>query len=245
MSIVTKESDALYKARQQMIEKQIQSRGINNTRILAAMLNVKRHEFVSTSLINSAYLDRPLSIGHNQTISQPYIVALMTELCRLQPKSRVLEIGTGCGYQTAVLAELCEKIYTIEFVPELAKHAQHRLRRLGYDNISYCTGNGLEGWPQTASFNAILAAAALPDWSMLSEALLNQLCPGGILVLPVGDKEQYLWCIQKKRRCLPKKKGATRTFCEYAGRGMQRGVGAELYNNAAKTYGHRMSVFFF
>jgi protein-L-isoaspartate(D-aspartate) O-methyltransferase len=152
--------------------------------VMAAVGKVPRHEFVPEGMRDFAYANRPLPIGAGQTISQPYIVALMTDLASIGPSSKVLEIGTGSGYQAAVLAEIAEHVYTIEIIPELGRAAEATLRRLGYDNVSVRIGDGWHGWPGEAPFDAILVTAA-PE--VIPAPLLRQLRPGGRLVIPVGD----------------------------------------------------------
>ena len=151
--------------------------------VMQAMRSVPRDQFVPADCIDSAFVNAPLHIGHGQTISQPYIVALMTDLLRLDEEDTVLEVGTGSGYQTAVLSELCRKVYTIEYIPTLARTAQARLQRLGYDNIEYRTGNGYEGWPEHAPYAGIIVTAAA---SHIPAPLLEQLKPGGRMIIPIG-----------------------------------------------------------
>jgi len=165
-----------------------------DARVLAAMGKVKRHEFVPALQKRSAYRNRPLSIGSGQTISQPYIVALMTNLLELKPGDSVLEIGTGCGYQSAVLAELARDVYTIEIVESLGRTAAATLQRLGYANVHTRIGDGYKGWPEQAPFDAIIVTAA-PDH--VPPALVEQLKPGGHLVIPVGRLAQQLIVITK------------------------------------------------
>ncbi len=165
-----------------MVAEQIESRGLRDPHVLAALRAVPRHEFVPEHLQDQAYDDGPLSIGSGQTISQPYIVALMTEAVGLQPGERVLDVGTGSGYQAAVLAHVTPHVWSIEIVPELAQSARERLARLGYD-VPVRTGDGWAGWPEHAPFDAIILAAA-PE--RVPPALLEQLAPGGRLCLPVG-----------------------------------------------------------
>ena len=175
--------------RARMVADQIEARGVSDPRVLAAMRAVPRHEFVPERWRESAYRDRPLPIGSGQTISQPYIVAAMTELAALQPDSRVLEVGTGCGYQAAVLQEVAAEVYTIEIVEELARSAEETLARLGYAAVRVRHGDGYRGWPEAAPFDAILVTAAAPR---VPQPLLEQLSPGGRLVIPVGEGFQEL-----------------------------------------------------
>ena len=153
-------------------------------RVMAAMAKVPRHKFVSNVKIPFAYINRPLPIGHGQTISQPYIVALMTDLLDLGESDRVLEIGTGSGYQAAVLGEVAGQVYSIEVVPPLAKAARTRLKRLGYENIEIKTGQGRKGWAEKAPFQAIIVTAASED---VPGPLVDQLAPGGRMVIPIGS----------------------------------------------------------
>jgi protein-L-isoaspartate(D-aspartate) O-methyltransferase len=169
--------------RQRMVGEQIAARDVRDPRVLAAMRDVPRHLFVPPELQRQAYQDRPLPIGYNQTISQPYIVALMTELARPRPSDRALEVGTGSGYQAAVLSRLVSHVYTIEIVEPLARVAEQRLKELGYANVTVRTGDGYAGWPDMAPFDVILVTAA-PDH--VPAPLLTQLKPGGRLVIPVG-----------------------------------------------------------
>jgi protein-L-isoaspartate(D-aspartate) O-methyltransferase len=169
--------------REGMLATQIKARGINDSRVLQAMGKVERHRFVPSHLIGQAYGDYPLPIGQGQTISQPYIVSLMTELLELKGNEKVLEIGTGSGYQAAVLAEIVKEVYTIEIVEPLARSAKERLQELGYKNIKVKAGDGYQGWPEAAPFEAILVTAA-PDH--IPEPLIRQLKEGGRMVLPVG-----------------------------------------------------------
>ncbi len=172
-------------ARRRMLEQQIIARGIRDPRVLAAMGSVQRHCFVLPDDLPWAYSDNPQPIGHAQTISQPYIVALMTELLEVQPAERVLEIGTGSGYQAAVLGELAAEVHSVELIPELARQAGKTLAALGYDHIHVHTGDGSLGWPEAAPFDRILVAAAAPE---APQALLSQLAEGGRLVVPVGSR---------------------------------------------------------
>jgi protein-L-isoaspartate(D-aspartate) O-methyltransferase len=186
----------------EMIEKQLRRRGITDAAVLATMGSVPRHEFVPEELRARAYEDVPLPIGDGQTISQPYIVAAMTAALHLHPHQRVLEIGTGCGYQAAVLSKLAKEVFSVERRPELALSASERLARLGYTNVHVHCGDGTLGLPEFAPFDAILVAAAAPA---VPEPLLAQLGEGGRMILPVGDTEhQELQLIEKCGNALRK-----------------------------------------
>lgn len=182
-------SASLDAERARMVDVQIAARGVRDPRVLAAMRRVPRHEFVPASLRARAYDDGPLAIGHEQTISQPYIVAAMTELASLDAGSRVLEVGTGSGYQAAVLAEVAGEVYSIEIVEPLARGAEATLRRLGYSAVHVRHGDGHRGWPEAAPFDAIIVTAAP---AQVPPALLAQLAAGGRLVIPVGEDAQEL-----------------------------------------------------
>jgi protein-L-isoaspartate(D-aspartate) O-methyltransferase len=181
--------------RERMIETQIKARGIKNPRVLAAMLKVERHLFVPKESQSTAYSDHPLPIGEDQTISQPYIVAFMTEQLELKGTERVLEIGTGSGYQAAILAELAKEVYTIEIIPSLGISAQKRLQELGYRDIYVKVGDGYLGWPEKAPFDAIIVTCA-PDH--IPTPLIEQLKEGGRMVVPVGNYPQALKKIVKR-----------------------------------------------
>ena len=172
-------------ARKRMVENQLSSRGIKNPRVLDTMRKISRHRFVEEALISQAYNDHPLPIGEKQTISQPYMVALMTEALELQGSEKVLEIGTGSGYQTAILAELAEKIYSIERLRSLSAKAQRILDALGYFNVVLKVGDGSVGLKEEAPFDAIIVTAGSPD---VPQPLVDQLAMGGRLVVPVGDR---------------------------------------------------------
>jgi protein-L-isoaspartate(D-aspartate) O-methyltransferase len=172
--------------RARMVDEQIAARGVRDARVLAAMRRVPREAFVPEGVRDQAYADHPLPIGSGQTISQPYIVAVMTELAHVGPRSRVLEVGTGSGYQAAVLASVAGEVWSVEIVPALAARAAATLARLGYDRVHVRQGDGHRGWPDAAPFDAIIVAAAAPS---VPPALLRQLAPGGRLVIPVGGED--------------------------------------------------------
>ena len=183
------------KKRSHMVETQLEARGIRDPRVLAAIRKVPRHLFVPAADVSAAYDDRPLPIGSGQTISQPYVVAFMTEQLRLTGKEKVLEIGTGSGYQTAILAELAAKVYSIEIRPELAEAATTRLRELGIRNVEVRAADGYRGWPEEAPFDGILVTAA-PE--RIPPPLLEQLSAMGRMVIPVGAFYQELKVIERQ-----------------------------------------------
>jgi protein-L-isoaspartate(D-aspartate) O-methyltransferase len=185
--------DPTIRRREEMVERQIAARGVKDARVLAAMRAVPRHLFVPPSEAGRAYEDCPLSIGSGQTISQPYVVALMTEQLRLTGREKVLEIGTGSGYQTAVLASVAGRVFSIEIRPELAASATERLRALGFQNVEVRAADGYRGWPEQGPFDAILVTAA-PE--RIPPPLLAQLAPGGRMVIPVGGFYQELKVIE-------------------------------------------------
>jgi protein-L-isoaspartate(D-aspartate) O-methyltransferase len=181
--------------RQQMVREQIASRGIHDQRVLAAMNKVPREEFVPMGVRSDSYTDRPLPIGYDQTISQPFIVALMTQELQPQRTDRVLEIGTGSGYQAAILSELVSEVYTIEIVEPLARTAETTLQRLGYKNVHVKVGDGYKGWPEHAPFDAIIVTCA-PDH--VPQPLVDQLKDGGRMTIPVGGNfAQQLYLLEK------------------------------------------------
>ncbi|HXY39910.1 MAG TPA: protein-L-isoaspartate(D-aspartate) O-methyltransferase [Vicinamibacteria bacterium] len=192
--------------REEMVATQVVARGVRDALTLAAMRKVPRHLFVPPAGVAQAYEDHPVPIGHGQTISQPYVVAFMTEVLGLTGGETVLEVGTGCGYQAAVLAEIASHVYTIEIVAPLAAEAEERLKRLGYAKVTVRAGDGYLGWPEAAPFDAIMVTAAAPR---VPEPLKRQLKDGGRLVVPVGEDWQELVLVTRRgerfeeRRVLP------------------------------------------
>ncbi|MGB9836226.1 MAG: protein-L-isoaspartate(D-aspartate) O-methyltransferase [Candidatus Saccharicenans sp.] len=180
--------------RREMVEVQIKGRGVRDKRVLEAMLKVPRHLFVPEQMKELAYGDEPLPIGEGQTISQPYIVAYMTEALKLTGREKVLEIGTGSGYQTAILAELAHEVYTVELIPELSRRAQKVLGELGYQNIHFLIGDGTLGWPEHAPYDAILVSAAPAS---IPRRLVEQLRENGRMIIPVGTDYQELVLVRK------------------------------------------------
>jgi protein-L-isoaspartate(D-aspartate) O-methyltransferase len=207
--------------RERMVRTTIEARGVQDPSVLQAMRAVLRHQFVLDDYQDMAYADRPLPIGYGQTISQPYIVAWMTELLELEPGAKVLEIGTGSGYQAAVLAELPDvEVYTIEIVPDLAEQAQQRLARLGYTEIQTRQGDGYYGWPEHAPFDAIIVTAA-PDH--LPQPLAEQLADGGRLVIPIGPPGSYqsLWQFTRAGDSLEARNLGGVAFVPFTGPGIE------------------------
>ena len=198
---MTLKGDEAYfvRLRQAMVQQQIASRGVRDQRVLDAMLKVPRHVFVPQEFVPEAYNDYPLPVGQGQTISQPYIVAQMTELLELKGEERVLEIGTGSGYQAAILSLLCAEVFTIEYVDELARTATERLKELGYRNVQVRSGDGYDGWPDKAPFDGIIVTAATP---LVPEPLKKQLAVHGMLVVPVGSEfgDQTLMLFRRQGR---------------------------------------------
>ena len=190
-----KQDDPYVEHRRLMVERQLAARDITDKRVLGAMRRVPRHEFVPKNQLAFAYADGALPIGLGQTISQPYIVALMSQLARTNERSVALDVGTGSGYQAAILSELCDKVYSIEIVEELAKTSRERLDRLGYKNVTVRHGDGYRGWKEHAPFDLIIVAAAPKH---IPQPLVDQLKVGGRLIIPVGDYQQHLICIEKK-----------------------------------------------
>jgi protein-L-isoaspartate(D-aspartate) O-methyltransferase len=203
------QNDSEFRGRREaMVEQQIRQRGVINARVLDAMRSVPRELFVPVELRPQAYEDGPLPIGSGQTISQPYIVAYMTEALEVAPSHKVLEVGTGSGYQAAVLSELVREVYTIEIIPELARRAEEILRALGKTNVHVRTGDGYAGWPDQAPFDRIIVTAAPEN---LPRPLVDQLAPGGRLIVPVGSRggPQWITIVEKtamgvtERRTIP------------------------------------------
>jgi protein-L-isoaspartate(D-aspartate) O-methyltransferase len=196
-SIPEDDNNIYTQRRWEMIETQIISRGIRDSKLIRAILKIPRHRFVPENLRDIAYGDNPLPIGVEQTISQPYIVALMTELLKLNNGEKVLEVGTGSGYQTAILADMGCEVYTIEIIEPLSEKAQQVLKSLGYQNIHYKIGDGYRGWPEFAPFDAIIVTAA-PDH--MPQSLIEQLKINGRMVIPVGAQYQELLLIKKTNK---------------------------------------------
>lgn len=189
--------DGYESARERMVEFQIRDRGVRDARVLQAMSRIPRHLFLTDDLRAYAYADEPLPIGEGQTISQPYIVAFMTEVLKLAGDEKVLEIGTGSGYQTAVLAELAREVYTVELIGRLSIGAQEKLRAMGYQNIHFKVGDGSGGWPDFAPFDAIIVTAAPAS---VPRSLESQLGVSGRMVIPVGSEFQELILVTRKKR---------------------------------------------
>ncbi|MDY0098032.1 MAG: protein-L-isoaspartate(D-aspartate) O-methyltransferase [Bacteroidales bacterium] len=203
--ILSSQRDKYTAARNNMVTVQIVDRGVTNQAVLAAMRKVPRHLFVPEEYINEAYDDNPLPIGYGQTISQPYIVAYMTEAVQPTPRKNALEIGTGSGYQAAILAEIVKSVFTIEIIPELASEAEERLEKLGYKNIKAKFGDGYKGWPEYGPFDIIVVTAAAEQ---IPQPLIDQLAENGRLVIPVGEPSaiQELVLIEKKRGKIEKRR---------------------------------------
>jgi protein-L-isoaspartate(D-aspartate) O-methyltransferase len=193
-NVIAQNEDPYAEDRKRMVDLQVRKRGVTDEKVLTVMEKVPRHLFVPQTIASMAYDDTPLPIGSGQTISQPYIVGYMTDAAGLGPEDRVLEVGTGSGYQAAVLAELVKEVYSIEIIEVLAAAAKDRLERMGYDNIEVIWGDGYKGWPEKAPFDAIIITAA-PD--KVPEELIRQLKTGGRMVVPVGSFFQELKLIIK------------------------------------------------
>ncbi|PTX14212.1 protein-L-isoaspartate(D-aspartate) O-methyltransferase [Pontibacter mucosus] len=196
--LLLQNQDNFQEKRERMVKQSIEARGISDKAVLKAMRTVERHLFVPPDQVAYAYEDNPLPIGSGQTISQPYMVAYMTEVIRPKPHMKVLEIGTGNGYQAAVLAEIVQQVYTVEIIPELGKSAAQRLKELGYENVEVKVGNGYHGWEEHAPFDAIVVTAAA---EAIPPPLVAQLKDGGRMVIPVGPQNgtQTLLLLEKKK----------------------------------------------
>jgi protein-L-isoaspartate(D-aspartate) O-methyltransferase len=206
--------------RERMVKEQIVMRGVVEERVLAAMRKVPREEFVPAEFRAESYTDRPLPIGYDQTISQPFIVAFMTEKLRSKPTDRVLEIGTGSGYQAAILAELVAEVYSIEIIEPLAKNAEATLQRLGYKNVHVKAGDGYKGWPEHAPFDSVIVTCA-PE--RVPSALIDQLKEGGRMIIPVGAKfAQELYLLERKNGRLEQSAVLPVRFVPMAGQGEER-----------------------
>jgi protein-L-isoaspartate(D-aspartate) O-methyltransferase len=201
-----------------MVEHQIKERGIKDQRVLDAMLRVRRHEYVPREYFNQAYEDYPLPIGYSQTISQPYIVAYMTEALDLQGDEKVLEIGTGSGYQAAVLGELARSVFTIEIIEPLCSHAAHLLQQQGYKNIQVRCGDGYLGWPEEAPFDAVMVTAAP---TTVPQSLIDQLAEGGRMIIPIGKYSQSLLLLTKTNGRVTEKKLLPVRFVPMTGKSAQ------------------------
>jgi protein-L-isoaspartate(D-aspartate) O-methyltransferase len=227
-SVLEAAADEYSQEREEMVRSTIEARGVTDPAVLSAMRNVPRHLFVPEDMLPNAYDDNPLPIGYGQTISQPYIVAWMTELLELNPGDKVLEIGTGSGYQAAVLAELgIVEVFTIEIVPELAGSAAERLEQLGYSQVKAKQGDGYYGWPEHAPFDAIIVTAA-PDH--LPSPLIAQLKEGGRIVIPIGPPGfwQTLWKFEYVEGELKAFNLGGVAFVPFTGEGIKQGSGTPL-----------------
>jgi len=210
--------DFFAKLREQMVEEQIRQRGVKDELVLQAMRKVPRHKFVPMELQSMAYNDYPLPIGEGQTISQPYIVAFMTESLGLKGGEKVLEVGTGSGYQAAILAEIAKEVYTIEIIESLAEQAKKRLKEMGYKNIFVKHGDGYLGWPEHAPFDAIIVTAAPKE---VPPPLIEQLKVGGRLVIPLGEQYQELVLIEKTKKGIKRKPLLPVRFVPMTGKAQQ------------------------
>lgn len=205
--VIKPQNDDWWKSKaKEMVREQIKNRGVSDERVLEVMKKIPRHKFVPERYKESAYMDSPLPIGEGQTISQPYIVGLMTSLLDIEGDGKVLEIGTGSGYQAAILSQLAEEVYTIEVIRELANMSKARLKKLDYDNVHVKWGDGYKGWPEHAPFDRIIVTAA-PD--KIPEELVKQLKPGGKMILPVGSNFQVLKVVRKTENGRIKKETVT------------------------------------
>lgn len=221
----SKEEPIYRMMRREMVENQLRARGLRSETVLEVMEKVPRHLFVPDALRDQAYADAPLPIGHDQTISQPYIVAFMTEMLEVEKGNRVLEIGTGSGYQAAVLAELAQEVYTIEILEPLYHSAKERVGALGYRNVHFRRGDGWLGWPEASPFDKIMVTAAAKT---IPEALVRQLKEGGRMILPLGEGEfQYLVIGAKRKGSLEMSQTIPVRFVPLVHAGEKKGEGAE------------------
>jgi protein-L-isoaspartate(D-aspartate) O-methyltransferase len=209
----------LAEARARMVRDQIEARGVADSRVLEAMRAVPRHAFVPLELIRAAYQDHPLPIGHGQTISQPYIVALMSELLEVAPGEKILEVGTGSGYQAAVLSAMGAEVWTIEIVEPLGLQAKRVLEALAYPRIRFRVGDGYRGWPEAAPFDGIIVTAA-PDH--VPQPLVDQLAPGGRMVIPVGSGEQELLVLSRTEKGMVRERSIPVRFVPMTGEAEER-----------------------
>ena len=207
--------DEFKSERREMVEQHIRARGVQSESVLRAMMKVPRHKFVPEALAKQSYIDSALPIGLDQTISQPFIVAYMTEAADISKKDKVLEIGTGSGYQAAVLGELAREVYTIEIIPELAERSKQVLQQLDYKNVFVRAGNGYLGWPEQAPFDAIVVTAA-PD--KVPQALIDQLAVTGKMVIPVGTANQEMVVIEKTKKGVTRKRTIQVRFVPMTGK---------------------------
>ena len=199
VSAAARAQDLYEEQRLRMVREQIIKRGVTDRRVITAIKRVERHLFVPENYKSMAYDDRPLPIGHGQTISQPFIVAYMTDILDLKSSDRVLEIGTGSGYQAAVLAEICDRVYTIEVLPPLGERAESLLSKLGYGNVVFKIGDGYKGWKEYAPFDAIIVTCSPTH---IPEDLQNQLAEGGRMIIPVGERyvQQLVYLVKNEGR---------------------------------------------
>ena len=219
VGITEQEKDEYAFEREKMVSRQIVARGVSDKLVLAAMRKVQRHKFVPENMVRYAYEDRPLPIGEDQTISQPYIVALMTEVLELKGGEKVLEIGTGSGYQAAILAEIVAGVYTIEIVESLARTAEERLKGMGYENITVRFGDGYKGWVEHEPFDGVIVTCA-PDH--IPQPLVDQLKIGGRMVIPVGARFQELVLLTKTETGMVRKNIAPVRFVPMTGEAQQK-----------------------
>lgn len=223
-AVATPADDLFARQREQMVSQQIEARGVSDPLVLQAMRSVPRHKFIPPELVEQAYADHPVPIGYGQTISQPYIVALMTEKLNIRPGDKVLEIGTGSGYQAAVLAEITDQVYSVEIIPQLAERASKTLQQTGYTTVKVLNADGYFGWEKYAPYEAIVVTAA-PDH--VPRPLIQQLKDGGRLVIPIGPPGGYqtLWQITKHGDKLQTQNLGGVRFVPFTGAGVTGGRG--------------------